>query len=182
MRRSHWLGGLILAGLCVLLLTAASASFTDVEKGAWYEAAVTEMEAAGLLAGYPDGRFGPNNTITAAEFVAVTARCANLPPVQGQTDHWAAGALQAALQAGWYDWDEIPPTGERFNEPISRQLAIKVLMRALLPQVRGDYNTESQKINDFGQLDGRYYEPVLAAYAAGVVQGDNRGISDPRAD
>ncbi len=151
----------VLAGacLCVLLLTGtASAAFPDVRPGAWYTEAVTEMEEAGLLHGYPDGTFRPGAPITAAQFVAVTARCAGLSPVPGQTNHWAAGQLQAALQAGWYDWDEIPPTGERFDQPITRQLAVKILMRALLPQIRGDYNTESQKMRDFDQLDGRYYE------------------------
>lgn len=167
--------------MCALLLTGrASASFSDVKPGAWYEEAVTEMEASGLLSGYPDGRFGPGDPITAAQLVTVAARCAGLTPVAGQTDHWAAGQLQAALQAGWYDWDELPPTGESFDQPISRQLAVKILMRALLPEVRGDYTAESRKLRDFARLDGRYYEPVLAACAAGVVKGDDQGNFNPQ--
>lgn len=137
------------------------------------------MEAAGLLSGYADGRFYPGRPITAAQFVTVAVRCAGLRQAPGQTDHWAAGAMEAALRAGWYDWDELPPTGERFDRPVSRQLAVKILMRAFLPEVRGNYLTESRKIGDFAQLDGRYYEPVLAAYAAGVVSGDARGNFNP---
>ena len=52
-------------------------------------------------------------------------------------------------------------------------------MRALLPQARGDYSTESRKIGDFSTLSGRYYEPVLAAYAAGIVSGDGAGNFRP---
>ena len=174
---SGWLAG-VLAGL--LLLTApAGASFSDVPSGAWYAQDVSAMTEAGALKGYPDGSFQPDRAITAAEFVAVTARLAGLSQGQGQTGHWAAGYLQAALEAGWYDWDEIPPTGEKFDQPIPRQLAVKVLMRALLPGARGDYNTESAKISDFSALDGRYYESVLAAYAAGVVKGDPDGSFRP---
>ena len=181
MRRRNLFGLLPLLLLCALLLTtASSASFSDVPAGAWYAQAITEMEAAGLLSGYPDGRFGPGDPISAAQFVSVTARCAGLEPVRGQTSHLAAGRLQAALQAGWYDWDEIPPTGQTFDRPIPRQLAVKILMRALLPQARGDYNTESAKMRDFARLDGRYYEPVLAAYAAGIVNGDARGNFNPQ--
>lgn len=167
--------------LCLVLLAAvpAGAAFSDVPEGRWYTEVITRMAGQELLSGYPDGTFRPDAPITAAEFVAVTARCAGLPSAQGQTDHWAAGVMQAALQAGWYEWDELPPTGERFNQPISRQLAVKILMRALLPQVRGDYNTESVKLRDFAQLSGRYYEPVLAAYAAGVVSGDGAGNFRP---
>ena len=168
--------------LCALLFPRPAAAFSDIPPGSWYEAPVGEMAGQGLLSGYPDGRFGPNDPISAAQFVSVAARCAGLAPVQGQTGHWASGQLQAALQAGWYDWDEIPPTGERFDQPIPRQVAVKILMRALLPDVRGDYNTESAKIRDFSQLDGRYYESVLAAYAAGILRGDSTGAFRPKGD
>ena len=99
--------------------------------------AVAEMEDQGLLSGYPDGRFYPARTIPAAQFVTIAARCAGLEWVPAQTNHWAAGSLQAALQAGWYDWDELLPTGERFDLPVSRQLAVKILMRAFLPESPG---------------------------------------------
>lgn len=176
MKRKFWL----LLGVCLwLMVGTASAAFSDVQEGSWYAPAVEEMEEAGLLSGYPDGSFRPSQPISAAQFTAIAARCGGLEPVTGQTSHWAAGVMQAALQAGWYDWDEIPPTGERFDQPISRQLAVKILMRACAPEARGDYVTESRKINDFSRLDGRYYEPVLAAYAAGVVRGDSQGNFNP---
>ena len=180
MKKHIWLSLPALA-LCLLLAFGTSAAaFSDVPAGSWYGPAVTEMERAGLISGYPDGRFGPRDPISAAQFVSVAVRCAGLQPVQGQTGHWAAGALQTALQAGWYDWDEIPPTGEKFNKPIARQLAAKILMRALLPDKRGDYNTESAKIADFKDLDGRYYESVLAAYSCGILAGDGSGRFNPK--
>ncbi|MCI9556168.1 MAG: cellulase family glycosylhydrolase [Lawsonibacter sp.] len=178
MRRS--LNAAVLLTLLVLLSALpVRGEFSDVPAGSWYREAVTQMAEEGLLSGYPDGSFRPDASITAAEFVTITARCAGAAPVQGQTRHWAAGSMEAALQRGWYDWDELPPTGERFDQPISRQLAVKILMRALLPQARGDYSTESRKIGDFSTLSGRYYEPVLAAYAAGIVSGDGAGNFRP---
>lgn len=166
--------------LCSLFLSfPASAAFPDVPADSWYGPAVTQMAAKGLLSGGPDGRFRPNDPISAAEWISIVARAAALPTRQGQAPHWASGWTQAALEAGWYDWYELPPTGERFDEPIPRQLAVKILMRALLPDVRGDYLTESQKIRDFSQLDGRYYESTLAAYAAGIVSGDAAGRFRP---
>ncbi|MBD5133139.1 MAG: cellulase family glycosylhydrolase [Clostridiales bacterium] len=176
------LGWALAAAVCLSLAAAilpAQAAFRDVAPGSWYEGAVTQLTQAGALTGYPDGTFRPDQPISAAEFVVIAVRLAGLPDAQGQTTHWAAGKMQAALQAGWYDWDEIPPTGERFNLPISRQLAVKILMRALLPDARGDYVTESAKIKDFNSLDGRYYESVLAAYASGVVHGDPSGAFNP---
>lgn len=175
-----YLWAAVLCCLAVLILPPAEcAGFSDVEEDSWYEAAVDEMAERGLLHGYPDGRFGPQDPITAAQFVAIAVRCAGLPPASGQTAHWAAGSLAAALQAGWYDWDELPPTGETFDQPISRQLAIKILMKALLPQAKGDFNRQSARIQDFADLNGRYYEAVLAAYEYGVATGDEAGRFRP---
>lgn len=167
--------------LCAVLLLPGSARALapDVEPGAWYEAAVTEMWQQGVLAGYPDGTFRPNRTITAAEYLTVLARLTGLDPVPAQSGHWAAGQIEAVRQQGWYDWDELPPTGEGFDWPISRKLAVKVTMNAFYPGARGDYATESVKIRDFRDLDGRYYEPVLAAYAVGLAAGDEQGNFRP---
>ena len=169
--------------LCLALVLALgvlhAGAFSDVPASAWYAGTVSAMTEQNLLKGYPDGTFRPNSTISAAEFVFVVARCGNLQPTTGTTAHWASGTLQAALDAGWYDWDELPPTGETYDKPITRQVAVSTLMRALLPDKTGDYNTESTKISDFSKLNGRYYNRVLAAYACGVTQGDNTGAFHP---
>ncbi len=173
---------IVIGLLCVLLVLsalpparAATGGFSDVPAGSWYAETVGAMTQAGWLKGYPDGTFRPQAKISAAEFVSIVARCANLSPSHSSSGHWAAGQLQAALEAGWYDWDELPPTGERFDRPISRQLAVKIMMKGLLPDARGEYAQQAPKIRDLSTLDGRYYDAVFAAYAAGIVVGDNTG-------
>ncbi len=161
--------------------SSASLTFPDVKETDWFYEVVTGMTEKGWLTGLPDGRFHPTDTISRAEFVTVVARAAGASEAtQTQTDHWAAGWLQTALDRGWYDWDEIPPTGETFSQSISRQLAGKIVMKAFLPDRRGDYNTQSARMKDFAQLDGRYYDTVLAAYEAGVITGDGNGNFRPK--
>ena len=167
----------VLFGL--LLTVSVSATFRDVPENHWCAQAIDDMAARGFLAGYADGAFRPANPVTAAQFVTILSRCAELEPVPGEETHWAADTMRAALRAGWYDWDELPPSGERFDLPIPRFLAVKILMKALLPDMRGDYLTESQKIKDFQLLDGRYDESVLAAYSGGVLLGDASGCFRP---
>ncbi|MBQ9617873.1 MAG: S-layer homology domain-containing protein, partial [Oscillibacter sp.] len=146
----------VLCALFGLLLTVSvSAAFRDVPGNHWCAEPIREMETRGLIAGYADGTFRPANPVTAAQFVTILSRCARLEPVPGEESHWAADVMRAALRAGWYDWDELPPSGERFDLPIPRFLAVKILMKALLPDARGEYLTESQKIKDFQLLDGR---------------------------
>jgi aryl-phospho-beta-D-glucosidase BglC (GH1 family) len=166
--------------LLLCLLVQPIGAFSDVRPGSWYTQVVTEMTDAGWLAGYPDQTFRPDQTITYAEFAAIVAQRAGLSQAEAQVDHWGAGLAEAVRGQGWLDWDELPPTGANYDLPIPRQVAVKLVMKAFYPGARGDYNTESAKMKDFSQLDGRYYEAVLAAYAVGVVTGDDTGCFHPK--
>lgn len=164
----------------ILLMCACTYGFSDVQQGNWFYDNVTDMTSQGYLSGYEDGTFRPSDLITKAEFVSVTGRVSGLQAESGKNGHWADGMAQAALKNGLFDWDEIPPTGETYDEPINRQLAIKIVMQAFLPDKRGDYNRVSSAVRDFAALDGRYYDSVIAAYCEGVVQGDNNGNLNPK--
>lgn len=170
----------ILTALIMLFISSCAYGYSDVRQADWFYDNVTEMSSLGYLSGYEDGTFRPSGTITKAELVSVTARASGLAPASGQTSHWASPMLQASLNAGFYDWDEIPPTGETFDEPITRQLAVKIVMKAFLPDKTGDYNKASSGIKDFSQLDGRYYDTVISAYTNGVVFGDDNGKLNPK--
>ena len=49
----------------------SSGAFKDVVAGEWYENEVLWAQEKGLVNGYPDGTFKPNNPITRAELTAV---------------------------------------------------------------------------------------------------------------
>jgi len=141
-----------------------------------------ETAQAGILQGFPDGTFQPEKFITGSELVSIIARQVGVTQTSTVSTHWAAGYLAAGLERGWYDYDELPPTGERHDIPIARQVAVKILMNGLLSDKVGqyNYNTESAKIKDFSDLDGRYYNAVLSAYAAGIATGDETGKFRPK--
>lgn len=168
------------AFIFTLLICSCAYGFSDVKESDWFYETVTDMTDMGYLAGYEDGSFRPGGIITKAEFVSIVGRIAGLSPTSGQTSHWAAPMLQGALDNGYYDWDEIPPTGETYDDPITRQLAFKIVMKAFLPDAKGDYN-DAAKAPDFSELDGRYYDSVIAAVSNGIVYGDDTGKLNPKA-
>ena len=155
-------------------------AFSDVHSGDWYYNTVTKMAQKGILLGYSDGSFKPNASITTAEFTSVIGR---IMEISGSNDvitsHWAAPILKTAMDKGWYDYDENPPTGEMYDQPIKRQLAVKIVMKAMAKSVQYDYNVESAKIKDFSNLNGRYYDTTLSAYADGILTGDSSGMFRP---
>lgn len=62
---------------------AGSASFTDVAKGRWYADGVSWASANGVVSGYPDGSFRPNDTITRGQMAAILYQYAR---IQGKLD------------------------------------------------------------------------------------------------
>lgn len=164
----------------VLLMSVNAFAFTDVNENDWYYENVTEMSERGYLNGYEDGSFRPNGTVTKAELVSVVMRAAVIPEGEKKNSHWADGMIQGGLSAGLFDWDEVPPTAQNYDEPITRQLAVKITMKGILKDFRSDYNKAANEINDFSKLDGRYYDTVIAAYCMGVVQGDDDGKLNPK--
>ena len=77
--------------------------------GTDYEEDVAKLMAIGVLAGYPDGTFKPENTVTRAEFAkmivvasgledaaVLSAGATQFPDVAA--DHWAAGYINVATQ------------------------------------------------------------------------------------
>jgi hypothetical protein len=52
----------------------ASASFSDVDAGTPYAADIRIAAARGLMTGYPDGRFGPGDTVNRAQLVTLIGR------------------------------------------------------------------------------------------------------------
>ncbi len=82
--------------------------FKDVKPGFWGAKYVEVAKMAGLVKGYPDGTFRPNNKISRAEGITVVARFDNLnlasvnekPYWDMSADHWAAKYVQAAKDAG----------------------------------------------------------------------------------
>ena len=53
---------------------STASGYSDVSAGDWYNNAVSTLNNMGVIGGYPDGTFGPNDTISHAEFVAIATR------------------------------------------------------------------------------------------------------------
>ena len=81
---------------------AVSGSFADVSDNAWYAGAVNWAGNAGIVAGYADGMFGPNNSITREQLAVILWRSAGNPAP-------SSGALPFtdADQAGEYARDAL---------------------------------------------------------------------------
>lgn len=89
---------------------AEMCDFTDIPQGQWYTDAVSWAAANGIVTGYPDGSYRPNNPITRQELAAILYRYASYKGYDvdaraslnaftdaGTTGSWAVGYVQWAV-------------------------------------------------------------------------------------
>ncbi|WP_172254500.1 S-layer homology domain-containing protein [Saccharibacillus deserti] len=88
--------------------------FSDIAAADWYAGSAATANAYGLITGYPDGTFRPNDTITRQEAFAILDRAAQIVPLQAgegsselgsyrdraKVADWAKSSAQAVLAAG----------------------------------------------------------------------------------
>ncbi|MEQ8756713.1 MAG: S-layer homology domain-containing protein [Coleofasciculus sp. G1-WW12-02] len=118
-------------------------AFKDLPPNYWGAEAIEEMAKAGIIIGYPDDKFRPNQPITRAEALVVLAKALNLKPPSeptktlqqyqdsDQIPNYAianvAAAIKAGLVAGYPQGDLLNP-----NKPASRAELAAMLHQAVV--------------------------------------------------
>ncbi|MGB4026435.1 MAG: S-layer homology domain-containing protein, partial [Bacillota bacterium] len=123
-----------------LVSVGFAASFEDTE-GFEFEASVLRLADLGIISGYPDGTFKPDNLVTRAEFAKMIVCMLGLESVaeslKGEAvlfadvdaDHWAAGYINVAQMMGivnGYEDGTFRPEGN-----ITYAEALKMVLAAM---------------------------------------------------
>ena len=155
---------------------AAGLRFKDVPATSWAFAAVTDLSARGLVTGYEDGKFHPDNAVTRAEYAKLVCSALGVEPDTVTSDpfkdvtvtHWAAGYVAAAVGKGWltgYPGGLFKP-----EEPVSMAQALVVV-------------TRSQRWNDRATLPYADVQPgywahafIEACFTRGIIKNPDPGI------
>lgn len=108
--------------------------YPDVNEGDWYNNAISTLTNAGIIDGYLDGTFRPNNPITRAELSKMAASFYNTQTDKTSTfsdiaNHWAEQFIEAAY---WYGFIDGYPDGTfKPNQYITRAETMKIVNRTL---------------------------------------------------
>lgn len=84
-------------------VTAQDDHFSDVETGSWYSSAAVWASANGIITGYSDGRFGPNDTVTREQIATILWRAAGTPAA-GQGVAFADESSVSPFATQAVDW------------------------------------------------------------------------------
>lgn len=112
---------------------AANSRFKDVPSDAWYAPYVAQVDYEGLMKGYGNDTFGPNNLLTRAEVAKIIWSYWGSPAVEGEGFADAQG--QWYQDAATYNKTRRIMTGYADgtfggSNPISRQELMTILYRA----------------------------------------------------
>lgn len=153
----------------------SSATFTDIEQGSYYEEAVVELIQEGIIDGFDDNTFRPNQHITRAEFakIIVLERGLDIKPNQQSAftdtnNHWAEKAGYLAAISGSNIMQGDGHGTFRPDAPINREEIAAVLVRAYNLESKDGFKTS---FTDLNQSDDWAIEAITILESAGFTNG-----------
>ncbi|MBD0384466.1 carbohydrate binding domain-containing protein [Paenibacillus sedimenti] len=163
--------------------SSAAINFVDMN-GHWANSAVAKFAHAGIVTGYDDQAFHPDEPVTRAEFVTFLNRVfryeGNGPSsfTDVKPSDWYMDSVSKATQAGLI---EGYPDG-RFlpNERILRQDAVLLLTRAF--QISSDTHDSISRFHDAAEIDDYAQSAMASLISAGYLTGgDGQSLQPKRA-
>ncbi|WP_274364956.1 S-layer homology domain-containing protein [Paenibacillus thermotolerans] len=160
--------------------------FIDIQ-GHWAETQIMQFVRDTGLEGYPDGTFGPDRTVSRAEFVTMLAKVFAWPSggtllFDDTSGHWAERSIAAAVAAGivqGYDANTFAP-----DAPITREEMAVMAVRALRFSNGGSAPAPADKILIFADqaaIATWALEGLKAALDGGIIAGYADGTFRPKA-
>ena len=167
-----------------------TATFSDVARDDAAYASVEEAASLGLMNGYADGTFHPDEPITRGEMVTALCRMMGVDEIVAQAfedvnaENWAMGSVAAAMTKGWltgYEDSDFYP-----DAPLTRAEAVVLINRAMgkTPNKTAiDLVCETSPYRDVSKKYWAYYDIVdvsfsseLMAYIMGEVPDAQQGF------
>lgn len=155
--------------------------YTDVERTYWGFKEISYLSEFGILSGYSDGTFRPNNKITRAEFVKIAesfeALMWGLSPYKDvDGGHWAFRYIVSSAAKGWIN-GYLDGTF-RPDSYITRAEAVTIVNRLLERHPDKDYiDTHKTELKPFTDLKPSYWA-YYEIYEAVEGHFYNRGLRD----
>ncbi|HIK04152.1 MAG TPA: S-layer homology domain-containing protein [Trichormus sp. M33_DOE_039] len=152
----------------------AQTTFSDVSSNYWAARFIQELSQRGVIAGFPDGSFRPEEPVTRAQFAAMVNKAFQKAPerqsigfVDVPSNYWAYNAIQQAYTIGFLSG--YPGNSFRPNENIPRQQVLVSLANGLEYAPGGNVESTLQYFNDSSNIANYARSPIAAATEKQIV-------------
>lgn len=157
--------------------------FSDVAADAWYAEYINYVAENGLMNGYEDGRFGPNDKTTRAQIVTVLYRMEGEPAVSSSSSFKdvSAGGQYYSAAVAWASRNDIVNGYEdgRFgpNDNVTREQIAAILYRYAAYK---EYDTtlagNIASFSDAAKVSSWANSAIAWAVGEGLINGDNGAL------
>ena len=166
--------------------TSGKSNFNDVSKNEWYSDYIGYLSKYGIIKGYADNTFRPNDNVSRAEFVAMTVRFNSLfndvkkgsytvKYTDVATNYWAYSDVAYAKHAGWLNG--YADGTFKGDNAITRAEVVTVVNRATGRKADESYITKNVSIlNKFTDIRNNsmwYYTDVMEAANTHLANSSN---------
>ncbi|GBF77427.1 S-layer protein [Paenibacillus sp. 598K] len=166
-------------------------AFLDVSEGHWAKSAIDRAVALGIVKGYADGTFKPQQPVTRAEFVTMLVRALQPSAQQAIADPtfkdaaqigaWARAEIALAVTNGWingFDDGTFRP-----GQQITRAEMTTIAARALGLLEIGEERSEAEMAGfaDWAAVPAWAKPAFVVAVAEGLIQGRGADQLAPQA-
>ena len=162
------------AVVALALSVQAFAAFSDVPENEWYAQPVGMLTEMGIIDGYGDGTFGPNDSLEAAQLLKILGMTFYPEEIQSEAEGetWGDRFYAAALEHGIITEELVP--AEEMYESITRY-KVAVIISAVMTDIMCEDvavpDEVAERIGDFEEIPEEYAEAVKTVYSAGVIGG-----------
>ncbi|USF26846.1 hypothetical protein N510_001779 [Firmicutes bacterium ASF500] len=174
---------ILLFGLMAFLaLPVQAAAYSDLD-GHWAQDRIERWSDSGILSGYDDGTFGPDNPISRAELSSILYRLMSLQPIDHNSqysdlssDQWYYHSLSTmhtlgiALNTG----DHIYP-----NQALTREEAVYMIAKAFFIGEDKVDRSALESISDGAQIEDRFSNRVGKMIEESYISGYPDGSFGP---
>ena len=154
--------------------TYAQSTFSDLSSDYWARGFIQELANRGVISGFPDGTFRPNDPVTRAQFAAMVRqafpRSATRNPVSFNdvpSNYWASEAIRAAYTTGFLSG--YPDNFFRPDQNIPRAQVLVSLANGLGYNTTGTIGTTLQVYRDANGIPDWARSSIAAATERQIV-------------
>ena len=178
---------LVVVVIVVLSCSVFAASFSDLTSEHWAYKPISDMTAKGILSGYPDGSFKPNQSITRAEFAKIMVSTLNLTSNSANsvqfkdvtTEHWAYNYISVASNylTGYQNGSEYLYMPD--SAAVREDMALAIVRAMGLSN--SEYKNETlNKFSDKDLISENLKKYVAIAVENGLMKGNANGTFNPK--
>ncbi len=173
--------------LCLIILLSMGSGlvdaqgFSDVKSGDWFRDDVLSLTDLGIVKGYADGSFKPNNNVHRDEFMKMVVVSLGYD-VGNASGYWATDYIEKAYNLNLISnsiYKEMLSDRSYASDTMTRAEMAGIVARAIEDEVDDSWSSYDLYVNDYNTIGVAFREGVLKSYQLGVITGYPDGDFKP---